>query len=76
MSKSEASLIFDGNLFDKQTVHVPTQGNGYNYEAVEVGACIRAGKHESDLMALEESLDIMETMDLMRSQWGLTYPNE
>ncbi|UCH24955.1 MAG: Gfo/Idh/MocA family oxidoreductase [Trueperaceae bacterium] len=76
MSQSEASLIFDGNLYDTQTVHVPTQGNGYNYEAVEVGACIRAGKQESDLMSLSESLDIMETMDLIRAQWGLTYPNE
>jgi predicted dehydrogenase len=69
-------LIFEGNVFDKQTVHAPTVGNGYNYEAMEVGNCIRAGKHESDILPLAESLDIMETLDKIRAQWGLTYPNE
>ena len=69
-------LIYEGNLFDQQTVHVPTQGNGYNYEAMEVGNCLRSGKHESAVMPLQESLDIMETLDNIRAQWGLVYPNE
>jgi predicted dehydrogenase len=72
----EARLIFEGNLFDRQTVHVPTQGNGYNYEAVEVGNCLRAGKLESAALPLDESLSIMETLDTIRAQWGLRYPNE
>jgi predicted dehydrogenase len=72
----QARLIFEGNPFDRQTVHVPTQGNGYNYEAVEVGRCLREGKLESDTMSLDESLRIMGTLDTLRAQWGLTYPNE
>jgi predicted dehydrogenase len=72
----EARLIYEGNLYDTQTVHVPTEGNGYNYEAIEVGHCIRAGKQESDIMPLDESLDIMRTLDTIRGQWGLTYPIE
>ncbi len=73
---SESSLIYDGILFDKQTVHPPTRGNGYNYEAAEVGQCIRAGKHESAVMPLTETLAIMATLDTIRAQWQLTYPGE
>src|SRR5262249_37339316 len=72
----KSSLIFDGNVYDKQTVNVPTMGNGYNYEAMETGNCIRAGKTESEILPLNESLSIMETMDKIRAQWGLKYPNE
>src|SRR5258708_5304884 len=72
----KSSLIFDGNVFDKQTVRVPTVGNGYNYEAIETGNCIRAGKTESETMPLDETLSIMGTLDKIRAQWGLKYPNE
>ena len=54
----------------------PLEGNGYNYEAVEVMRCLREGKLESDVMPLDESLSIAETMDQMRAQWGLRYPME
>ncbi len=69
-------LIFEGRLYDTQTLHIPTEGNGYNYEVIEVGRCIQAGKQESDIMPLDQSLDIMRTMDTIRGQWGLTYPTE
>lgn len=69
-------LIFEGRLYDTQTLHIPTEGNGYNYEVMEVGRCIQAGKQESDIMPLDQSLDIMRTMDTIRGQWGLTYPTE
>ena len=73
---SDTSLIYDGLLFDKQTIYPPTHGNGYNYEAAEVARCIRAGQIDSKLMPLAETLAIMETMDTIRAQWHLTYPNE
>jgi predicted dehydrogenase len=69
-------MIFTGHPYDKQTVYVPTTGNGYNYEAIEAGQCIRAGKKESDILPLSETLSIMETMDTIRGQWGLKYPGE
>lgn len=49
------------------------EGNGYQYEALHVLECLRAGKIESDIMPLDETLAIMETMDTIRDQWGLTY---
>ena len=57
-------------------LEMPFAGNGYQYEAAEVMACLRAGKLESDLMPLDETLSIMETMDTIRAQWGLRYPGE
>jgi predicted dehydrogenase len=57
-------------------IEVPFAGNGYQFEAAEVMACLRAGKLESDLMPLDETLSIMETMDDIRAQWGLRYPGE
>jgi predicted dehydrogenase len=60
----------------EQVVHLPFEGNGYNYEALEVMNCLRDGKTESDVMPLDETLAIMRTMDQIRAQWGLRYPME
>ncbi|HEY3332040.1 MAG TPA: Gfo/Idh/MocA family oxidoreductase [Capsulimonadaceae bacterium] len=55
---------------------VPYEGNGYNYQAVEVAKQVKAGKIESDIMPLDETLAILRTMDKARAQWGLKYPCE
>lgn len=59
-----------------EVLNFPFEGNGYNYQAVEVQACLQAGKLESDVMPLAESLEIMRTLDELRRQWGLSYPME
>lgn len=50
-----------------------TEGNGYQYEAIHVMACLREGKTESDVMPLDETLAVMKTLDAIRAQWGLQY---
>jgi predicted dehydrogenase len=57
-------------------LEMPFAGNGYQFEAAEVMACLRAGKLESDLMPLDETLSIIGTMDAIRAQWGLRFPGE
>jgi len=52
------------------------EGHGYQFEAQAVMDCLRAGKTECERMPLDESLAIVETMDQIRSQWGLQYPGE
>ncbi len=52
------------------------QGHGYQFEATEVMNCLRNGLKESPIMPLDESISLMETMDHLRSQWGLAYPGE
>ena len=59
-----------------ETYHLPFEGNGYGYEAAEVMRCVRAGRHESEIMPLDETLATMETMDEIRRQWGLRFPSE
>ena len=59
-----------------EEVSVPFDGQGMNYEAKEVGDCLRAGKTESAIMPLDETLSIMKTADTLRAQWGLKYPME
>lgn len=59
-----------------EVIDIPYHGNGYNYEAAEVMRCLRAGKLQSDTMPHEETLTIMQTLDKIRAQWGLSYPSE
>jgi predicted dehydrogenase len=62
--------------FRGSAIHIPYSGNGYSHEAAEVGRCLQAGKLESDTMPLDETLEIMATMDQIREQWHLRYPQE
>jgi len=50
--------------------------NGYEYEIREVMSCLDAGKKESDIVPLNESLEVMKTMDALRGQWGFSFPTE
>jgi predicted dehydrogenase len=71
-----AYTIYKAGQKDGETVEVPTDGNGFDYEADEVARCLRAGKTESDVMPLDESVGVMRTMDRLRELWGVKYPME
>lgn len=49
-------------------------GHGMYWEADEAARCLRDGKKQSDGLPWEESVVIMETMDEVRKQGGLEYP--
>ncbi|GHU25587.1 dehydrogenase [Spirochaetia bacterium] len=69
-----ASLFTDGKYhYNYEPEFI---SNGYNYEAEEVISCIRAGKIESDIMPLDESLAIAHTLDTIRFQNNFKYPGE
>lgn len=59
-----------------EEIDLPYEGAGMNYEAAEVGKCLRAGKNESDILPWAETLSVMKTLDTLRGQWGLKYPME
>ena len=46
------------------------------WEADEAGRCVRDGKLESKTLTHKESIVIMEVMDEVRKQGGLTYPEK
>lgn len=61
---------------DGEEIEMPIEGNGYNFQAEEVAHCLAEGKTESEIMPLDETIQIMETADELRRQWGLRYPME
>lgn len=54
----------------------PHEGLGLRHEAAEVGRCLQAGLLESPLMTLDETVAVMTTLDEIRAQIGLDYPQE
>ncbi|PYH77141.1 NAD(P)-binding protein [Aspergillus uvarum CBS 121591] len=54
----------------------PGNGKGMFWEADEVARCLRDGRLESETLPWEESIVIMEVMDEVRRQGGLTYPEK
>lgn len=71
---TKASLVVDQK--EIEVLEEEIIGNALNYEAEEVMSCLRKGLKESPLMPLDESIQIMETMDQIRKPWGLTYAND
>ncbi len=55
---------------------IECEAAGFEYEIREVHRCLREGVTESPTMPLDETLEIMRTMDAIRAQWGMKYPNE
>ena len=60
----------------EEPIAITHVGNGYNYQVEEVHACLRAGRGESAIMSLDESIAIMANLDAIRAPWGLRYPGE
>jgi predicted dehydrogenase len=64
-------------VLDRKKIHnLPFAGNGYQFEVMEVNRCLRDKRTESDIMSLDDSLEVLRLMDALRSQWGLVYPQE
>ena len=52
------------------------KGHGLREQAVEFARCVRSGLIESPLIPHNESVSVMNSMDEIRRQVGLHYPNE
>ena len=55
-------------------IHEKSVGNGYNYEAAEMIRCLEKGKTQSEMMSLEFSILLIDTLDAIRKEIGLVYP--
>ena len=84
-----ARLEIDGWFYQPNTVRLIEVGDeeldryepapddrehGLRYEAAEVARCIAAGRTESEIMPLDETLRVMGLMDDVRRQLGVTFP--
>src|SRR5680860_376801 len=67
------SLEIDENMED---FDLPTKGKGYSHEIEEVHDCLRKGKLQSEKWTLQNSLDLVNLLDEVRSITGTTFPFE
>ena len=85
---TKGTIFIDGDFYtptsmrlkkiDGSVIEFPKQyeGHGLREQAIEFAALLQAGKKESDLMSLDDTQSIMETMDEIRAQIELYYPFE
>jgi predicted dehydrogenase len=59
---------------DTEEYSLLPDGMGYQYEAAEVMKCLDEGKHESDIVPLSFSRDLMSTLDRIRHSAGIVFP--
>jgi predicted dehydrogenase len=59
----------------EQRVPVKFEGNGYNYEAAALIRCLEQGKIQSDMMSWDDSLLLIDTLDAIRKEIRLVYPD-
>lgn len=69
---TEAVLHADGKT---ETACEPFRGEGFDYEIEEAMRCLRTGAIESPLLPHADTLATLETMDEIRRQIGLRYPD-
>lgn len=66
----------DGAVIDERDVGSGPQVHGFAYEAAEFARSLSAGANEAPSMPHAATLRVMETMDEVRRQIGVTYPGE
>ncbi len=60
----------------RETIEVPEQITGYEYEVLACKRAIEAGSIECPEMTHAETLELMRQMDAIRAQFGIVYPFE
>lgn len=63
---------------DQESMHFKfiEPGFGYQYEAAEVMQCLDNNKLESDSFGWQKSIDLITTLDLVRKEASISYPDE
>lgn len=76
INNCECIRIFNTERQEVKCVKVPQQITGYEYEVEAAIRAIQAGKLECEEMPHEETIRVMEIMDALRKEWGVSYPGE
>ncbi|OJF10037.1 Gfo/Idh/MocA family protein [Couchioplanes caeruleus] len=58
---------------DTETFGFPFEGNGFQYEAIEVQRCLAEGLLESPLVPHAATLEVMTLLDAVRAEIGVVY---
>ncbi len=76
INNPQSVSIFDDGDNLLETIPVPPQITGYEYQLLECKRMLEEGRTESESMPLADSIRMMEVMDELRASWGLKYPME
>lgn len=74
MPTSFRVIAADGSVLESYESKV--EGRGMQFQAIELERLVAEGRGPGDLLPPEESVAIMETLDEIRRQIGLSYPGE
>jgi predicted dehydrogenase len=64
----------DGTVAEEYTSEV--EGRGMQYQALAAEEYVESGRNDSDLLPIDETVAIMQTLDEVRSLIGVRYPVE
>lgn len=63
----------DGDVREEYVSRI--EGRGMQFQALYAEALLRAGRTDGDILPFAESVAIMQTLDDIRAQLGVVYPN-
>ena len=68
--------VFDQHGSAIERYETKIESRGMHFQALEVERCVAAGLAQSNRMSFDESIQIMNVLDEIRRQIGLSYPGE
>lgn len=75
-TNSPQGFTLTKNDGSSKTYSLPFDFNGFEYEILECGRCIEEGRGESELHSSANTLEVLDILDEVRRQIGLTFPCE
>jgi predicted dehydrogenase len=61
---------------DPEEITLPQLGGGYSHELIEVTECLRAGRTESAVMPLADTLAVQQVLEEAAGQLGVTFAED
>jgi predicted dehydrogenase len=75
LGAQEFTVYVEGQ--EPQTYSYPFNASeDFSFEIQHMHDCIAQGLPQSPILPQDESIQVMETMDVLRAQWGLCYSDE
>jgi predicted dehydrogenase len=69
-------LVLHRDGHEPETLTLPPLGGGYAHEVIEVTECVRAGRTESAVMPLDDTLAVMAALEQAGAQLGVTWAED
>jgi predicted dehydrogenase len=70
------TIVLHRTEADPEEITVPQLGAGYAHELIEVTECLRAGRTESAVMPLADTLAVQDVLEQAAGQLGVTFTED